>query len=442
MRRLIITTVTLVLLAGAALAQTPGEVAGEVEFRGYYAGPGADVDIDRMERLADDYPAVGFVALSRTPTGGADLFADEVLAGLSGKDTVIVLTEDEVGLTSAVYGDDVLERALDRAGATTGSSYEVDFAEIAGALEPVSATTTAGSPTTTVTATGAGETSGSGGGIGGWVFLGVVVVAGFVLWRGMRRRKAGASRRLDTARAEIRAQMDVVANEILRLGDRADVEAKPEALAHYRTASEVFREAEERLAAAAGDADLERLSDDLDRARWELAAAEALVEGKPVPPRPETDKPEPCFFDPNHGAGAEEAELRTPAGPRKVWVCTADAEKLRRGDRPEPRSIDVGGRRLPAPQAPRTHGGRGFDWLDAFSILVGGMSSATGYRLGKPRGRRLSGGSGGLGLPFPGLQGRRRAADRVQEPSRGPAPSPESPPPRSRTVGRARGRRR
>jgi hypothetical protein len=39
-------------------------------------------------------------------------------------------------------------------------------------------------------------------------------------------------------------------------------------------------------------------------------------------------------------------------------VCAACAEKLRRGEQPRPRDIQVGGQRVPAPQAPTEVGGR------------------------------------------------------------------------------------
>ena len=95
-------------------------------------------------------------------------------------------------------------------------------------------------------------------------------------------------------------------------------------------------------------------------------------------------KPEHCFFDPTHGAGVEEAELKTPAGVRKVMVCRADAEKLRRGEAPVPRDLPMGPQRVPAPQAPRSAGGSGLDWLDVFSVIVGGMGERRRLQLAPP----------------------------------------------------------
>jgi hypothetical protein len=141
-----------------------------------------------------------------------------------------------------------------------------------------------------------------------------------------------------------------------------------------------------------------------------------------VPAPPETEKPPACFFDPTHGAGTEEAELKTAAGSQKVWVCAADAEKLRRGEAPTPRTIPMGPGQVPAPQAPRSHGGMGLDWLDVFSVIVGGMGNGVPYDWGgsRPRTQRFP-------IRLPSRSG-----------SPGQASAPRSPARASRPKGRAR----
>jgi hypothetical protein len=355
-------------------------------------------------------------------------------------------------VVSAVYDDAAIGAAEDDAFASTGDSYEADFAQLAAALSGVGPATA-----TTVESSGGlpggpsgdsggepppSESSGGGFPIGTILFVALIGGIWWILRRNKRRRTEMVENRIETARAEIREQMSVIANEILEFSDRIDQDQHPEAVAHYRRASEVFKDAEERMEKARTEAELESLSDELDDARWEMAAADAIVEGRPVPPKPEAEKPEPCFFDPTHGAGLEEATLQTKAGTRTVMVCRADAEKLRRGERVEPRSIDVGGRTLPAPQAPRTHGGRGMDWLDAFSIIVGGMAGrGMDYRWGRPRRGGLGGmtrhtsGGGGLGIPLP----RRTGGSRSGSGSRSRSTPRSSRP--SRSIGRGRGSR-
>jgi hypothetical protein len=380
----------LVLVAMPALAQSDDEILEALESRGYYLDRGVDASLNEMESLASQHPDIYFVALDSEATEGADVLATGLLDAL-GRGTLVVLTPEEVGAVSLDHVDADLDRALDAVAATEGSSYVEDFAEFASTL-----TGQIVSPSTTE-----GRQVGDGGGfptVPVLVGVGLVGLVGFAIYRSSRNQKEALVGRLEEARTEIRQQMDVVATQIVGLADDARVEQNPVALQHYRAASETFRQAEERLAAAGNLAQLEDLSDDLDRARWELESADALIEGRQPPPEPEDQKPQPCFFDPTHGAGVEQATLETSAGTRNVLVCAADAEKLRRGEAPQPRQIPMGPGSYPAPQAPRSSGGLGMDWLDVFSILVGGMGRGMSYdwRPTPPRTSR-----GRIGIPFP-----------------------------------------
>ncbi len=406
------------LVSSAALAQTVGEIADAVERRGYYADPGV-VSINAMEDLAQAASDLGFVALAND-VDDADFLAEDVVAQITSRSTVVVLTPSQVGVASVTLSDQTIDEALDAAFATTGDPYETDFRQFVDALPQGQEEPATGS---------------SGGGFSfGWIVLIGVAVVGVIVWRGSRRDRESVERRVEAAKREIADQMSVIANQILELSDRIGLSEHDVAEAHFRRGSEIFGSAEGRLDQAGSEQDLAALSDDLDDARWELAAAEALLAGEEVPPKPEDQrKPEPCFFDPTHGAGVERATLETPAGTRPVMVCRADADRLRRGERPDPRVIEVGGRQYPAAQAPRSHGGGGLDWLDVFSVIVGGMGDAARYRW-NPRGRR-PGGLGGLGTGFP-APGRRPSASggSRSSASRGSASRP------SRTV-TGRGRR-
>lgn len=411
---LVLSVLTALSIAPAAIAQSAGEIADAVERRGYFADSDV-VSINAMEDLAASRPDLGFVALAGE-VDDADFLAEDVVARIGSRSTVIVLTPSQVGVASVTFDSGVIDEALDVAFATGGDSYETDFRQFVEALpdgrdQPVGAS--------------------DGGGFGfGWVVLIGVGVVGLIVWRSSRRDRRSVERRLEAAKAEIADQMAVIANQILELSDRVGLGDNDVAEGHYRRASDVFSRAEERLTQAEAERELVELSDDLDDARWELAAAEALLAGEDVPPKPEDErKPEPCFFDPTHGAGVEQATLDTAAGTRAVMVCKADADRLRRGERPDPRVIDVGGRKYPAAQAPRSHGGGGLDWLDVFSVVVGGMGDATRYRW-NPRGRR--GGFGGMGGASVGRRPSGGARSRPS-PSRASAPRP-----RRTTTGRGR----
>ena len=417
-------TILVLVVSVPALAQTADDVATELELRGYYIGAGADISINEMEELVDQHEGFGFVALGPTPDGGADLLADDLLDAAPSLETIVVLTADEAGAASAIHDDDALDAAFDEAFASTGDSYLRDFQQVANALG------SAGGPVVTVPgqATTPGpvpESAGAGIPVFWLVAIGVVAYFGYRMWQNNRDDEGAVGRRFAEAKGEIEAQVAVVANQILELSDRPDLAANASATEHYRRAAEIFGSTEARLLEAATAASLEALADDLDDARWELAAADALLDGRPVPDRPEEAHPEPCFFDPTHGAGTEEAELSTPAGTRTVKVCRLDAERLRKGEHPEPRTVTVDGRPVPAPTAPRSHGGQGMDALDIFSILVGGMGNTTGYRWGGA-GRRRPTVFGGMGGGFGG-GGRSRGSASSGRPSMG-----------SRSVGRAR----
>ncbi|HUO45525.1 MAG TPA: hypothetical protein VM470_01695 [Acidimicrobiia bacterium] len=379
---------TLLLVGLPAGAQSVGEIVDQLELRRYYLDQGVEAPVNDMEQLVTAYPQVSFVALGDEWEEGADALAADLLAIL-GDGTYFVRTPEEIGTVSSEYDDAALNAALDVVVATSGSDYLIDFEEFAGALEAIP----------------------PGGGLPiGWILLvGVGGAVAFFVWRGRRQRTIDSEDRLQEARNEIRSQMDVVANQILAMADDPRIDNHPQAREHFRVASEIFQAAEGRLEGVTNLGALEDLSDDLDLARWELEAGRAVTEGREPPPKPVDEKPPHCFFDPTHGAGTEQAELKTPAGSQQVWVCAADADKLRRGEAPQPRTIPMEGGQIPAPRAPRSHGGMGLDWLDVFSVIVGGMGSGLPYDWSGQRpptrrsGGRLSFPSrpGGISTPRP-----------------------------------------
>ena len=382
MKSRLATLVVMLLLVGLpAGAQSVGEIADQLELRRYYLDQGVEASVNDMEELVAAYPDVSFVAMSDEWDEGADALAADLLAIL-GEGTFFVRTPEEIGTVSSEYDDVALNAALDEVVATSSSNYKTDFEEFAGALE--------------ATPTGGGLPI-------GWILLvGVGGAIAYFIWRGRRLRAIDSEDRLEEAQVEIRSQMDVVANQILARADDPRVDNHPQAREHFRVASEIFQAAEGRLVGVTNLGALEDLSDDLDQARWELEAGRALTEGREPPPKPDDEKPPHCFFDPTHGAGIEQAELQTPAGSQQVWVCAGDAEKLRRGEAPQPRTIPMGGGQIPAPRAPRSHGGMGLDWLDVFSVIVGGMGSGLPYDWSgqRPPARRSRG-----GLSFPSRPG-------------------------------------
>ena len=375
MKRLGLGVLVIVALAlpGGAAVDTDSLIE-DLELRHYHLEDGVEATVDEMEELVDRFPNVYFVALANELGGFAiDSFADQLLDQL-GEGTVVVLTPTEIGAVSTEYDEEQMDFALDQAASSQGSTYAQDFAEVAAGLSVDSPNPPAEESQPSFP----------------WVpiLLGTGLVAGigWVMWSGSRRRELAQANLFEEAKTEIRQQMDVIATQIVDLADDPGTDVNEAAQEHYRSASETFQQAEARLAAATSIDQLEDLSDDLDRARWELDTTNALIQGKEPPPKPEPEAvPAPCFFDPTHGTGRVEAEIQTATGNRKVMVCEADAEKLRQGEAPDPRRIPYDSQPVPAPRAPRTHGGLGMDWLDLFSIVVGGMGARRDYDWTGPR---------------------------------------------------------
>ena len=228
---------------------------------------------------------------------------------------------------------------------------------------------------------GSGGDSGSGSGSGELIVLGLIAAAGggYLLLR--RRRK----------RQELAEVKHVARDDLVSLGEdiRAlDVDvsmpgADPDAKAHYNQAVEIYQSAEHALGGARSPQDLEPVSSELERGRYEMQAAQALLEGRqPLERRP------PCFFDPRHGPSVRDVEWAPPGGtPRPVPACAADALRVEQGLDPEVREIEYGGRRIPYWAAPT-----------AFSPFFGGFwGGFGGFLPGLVVGEMLGGGFGGWG---------------------------------------------
>jgi hypothetical protein len=247
---------------------------------------------------------------------------------------------------------------------------------------------------------GSSGTDGNGDGgtsTGTWVLLGLLGAGGGAVYLNRRRRK----------REELAAVKHVARDDLVALGDdiRAlDVDvampnANPEAKAHYNEAVEVYADAEQRFDSAKRPEDLEPVSSELERGRYEMEAAKAILAGKPAPER----RP-PCFFDPRHGPSTRDVEWAPPGGqPRPVPACEADALRVEQGLDPNVREIDYAGQRVPYWAAPTAftpffggfYGGFGFGGFLP-GLLIGEM---LGGGWGDPSGG-WSGGDSGDGGDF------------------------------------------
>ncbi len=365
MRRLILLPVLAlagVFAAAPALAQDADAIGQALLDDGFYVESDYSQSglSEAMDRAGADAPFL--VALNDNISDPSAL-ADSLLARI-GFGSVVVLTPDSIGGASFDFDSSGVDVRLDRVVDALGANDDLAAAVAAFADGP--------------------------GGINGAAVLlgvGVLGVGGIALAsaRSRRRMEDRAIARLEEARTELARQVDLVANDIVELSSAIEISEDASAESLFRTASATYTTVEEALRDAPDLESLEKLSDQLDEARWELDAAEATLNGDEVPERP-TDRTMACFFDPTHRAGIEDVEIETAAGNQTVGVCRDCARRLRSSTPPQPASIPVDGHAVPAPQAPRHSGGGGFEWMDIFSVIVDG--SKVPYSVGGGRGPR------------------------------------------------------
>lgn len=394
--------------AGAAVLT---EVADALDSDGFYVEPGAEaVDTDALADVVREARRPFWaVVLADSPPGGEAAFADDLVNDLPGAVTVIVVTPTAVEANSTEANDAEIDDAF------LAAEGDLDFSS-ASALEIISVFSRAFD---SLEAADGGEADGGGGadGTSGLrlvpiLLVGGVGVAGVAALVSRRRargeQEAQQQRALEEARAEVRGQVQVMADQILALTDRVELAGNEEASTLFTEATATYAKAQAELERSTSTTALERVSDDLDHARWQLESVIALIEGRTPPPEPE--RAPACFFDPTHGAGVEEVTIETAAGDKTVRVCRADAEKLRAGETPEPRMVEVGGRHVPAAMAPRSYGGGGWlGRLENFVVVLGGQRRPYGWGgyggygpFGAPRRRGWGGGGwsgGGGGYP-------------------------------------------
>ncbi len=381
--------------AGAMPAIAQSDPESDLRNQGYFIEPGITPDAGSIGRTVQAMRDAGFDFYSisiASPEQDTQLVADQVVS-FFGSGTVIAMGPDSIGATSTEFSDADLDAALEAIpNDATDAEVVASFAQSLAPQVFDGATTNSGSTSTS-------------GGVP-WGFIGLVglAVGGvYLLVRsGSKREEKAREADISEAREEIQAQLDVIANEILEDTDAVTLSDNPEVRTYFERASATYATASDELAAADSLNELAEITDRLDEARWQLAAADALRDGKPVPPKPQRERAT-CFFDPTHEPATQKATLRTKAGDKEVMVCDEDAERLRKGEEPRPRMINVGGRPTPAPMAPRSYGGGGFGGLDVFQILVGGLARSGGFGDflgGRPRSTRNRASNSGRTSPW------------------------------------------
>jgi hypothetical protein len=362
------------------IAATVDQVIPELEDNGYYIEPGSAAS----EEVVSDAVSAGrsaggrlyIVVLAEEPPGGATTFSDSVLDEL-GTGYVVTVAPETVGYAGdgTFWTAEEMDAAVDAslAGGSDDQVVQLFVAELTGGSVP--------SP-------GGEDQPGTEGGGAGWVWLVILGGGALLIWalarNSSRKRSEAAAAELDRVRALARGKLAEVANDILEMEDEVQLSENPEVKAHYQSASTTYSETLARVEKNPSAAEMVDVVRDLDLAIWELDAAEALLDGKPVPEKPKPPAPPPPPRRP-------EPAPETPAPP-------VDYDR-----RPGRQSSYSGGDLMTALWAIIAMSGRGGGWGG------GGFPGGFGGPMGGGGGPIRGGGFrlGGLGGRIRGGGGRR-----------------------------------
>ncbi|MDJ0664777.1 MAG: hypothetical protein QNJ75_09465 [Acidimicrobiia bacterium] len=291
---------SIALAATAASAATVGEVVDDASTTGFYLDRGVSISEDDATQIVSAARNNGsrfyLVVLDDTPPGGNTTFAEAVYDDLGiNAGTVLALSPDDVGFFTEDEGFTAadLDAAFEFANSEGGNDAEFAANFVIGLFADAPVTV----PTTAATATPAGDDT-SGGGSGLLILLVIVVGGGLLLFllmrRGQKQSVNAAAEQMAKARGVVQKQVDAVANDILDLEDEVRLASNDDVDEFYNAASKTYQTITERLQQADTPAALVDLSNDLDVAIWQLDCAEALLDDKPKPPRPERKELEPA----------------------------------------------------------------------------------------------------------------------------------------------------
>ena len=286
MTRFAVAVTALVFLVAAA---TPADVAPVLVADGFYIEAGSDADpaavSDAVAEARFAGGALSVAVLATEPSGGATVFAENALDEMGGRGTVFVVGPESVGWASQddIYSREQLDAATD---ASLDGSSDTEVVELFVASLAAQSSSA--------------ESSGGGAGFPwGWLFVLAIIGGGaFVLWRSSRSSKRRADDTIAAARVGVKTRLDDVANDIIDLEDEVALSDDSSVQQHYEAATTAYAEALKGYKSASSVGALMQMAEELDVAIWQLDSAEAILDGEPVPPKPERPQP-PTLMDPS-----------------------------------------------------------------------------------------------------------------------------------------------
>ena len=262
------------LFAQTAAAQSISDIEDELRVDHVYVEDGAEGSEAGLRAVVADAADTGMtlyiVSISGSNTD-AESLANSLRARLGG--TVLVVTPESLGASSAALAESLTNRGLD---AFTGTIEEGSAAFVAAVSDQLVA--------------GEGGSGGSdGGGSGLTVLVVLLVIVGLivvlVIWVRSRNRTR-VKHELTVRRTAVTDELGDIGHDILTLADRVTVADNSEATAHFRSGNEQYLELQDQLEAAVSLWAVTEVDYAADTAAWHLDAAEALLDGQPVPAEP------------------------------------------------------------------------------------------------------------------------------------------------------------
>ena len=279
MKRAIFAVASLAVLVAAA---QPAQVAPTLQAQGFYVEVGSNADAVAVEAAVADARFSGgdlsVVVLATEPPGGPTVFAENTLDAMGGTGTVFVVGPETAGWASEgdIYTHEQLDAATD---VSLDGASDTDVVELFVATlidRPV----------------GGAEPGGGGGFPWGWAFLIVIIGGGaLIFWRMSQSSKRAKQQSVDSARIEVKKRLDDMANDIIDLEDEVTASDDPAASVLYASATEAYAKALSTYEHATEAQELMTTAEELDMAIWRLDSVEALLDGMPMPPKPEKPKP-------------------------------------------------------------------------------------------------------------------------------------------------------
>ncbi|MFG2672369.1 hypothetical protein [Streptomyces sp. NPDC048445] len=204
-----------------------------------------------------------------------------------------------------------------------------------------------------------GSSSGRGSSAAGLIAVGAVVVLGgagayTIVRRNRRRKEAEEQAALDKLRVVVDEDITEYGETLDRLDFHpAEAGADDSMRADYERALDSYESAKSRMEHARRPSDVRGVTQALEDGRFSLAVLDARRTGAELPAR----RP-PCFFDPRHGPSVADVRWSPSGGAaREVPVCGADEIRLRDGEDPMSRTVDMGdGSRRPYWEAGPAYG--------------------------------------------------------------------------------------